>query len=116
MVKLKPCPFCGESARLYSSYLGDAHFVKCDSCQTEIKAYPTEEEARSVWNTRTGVLEDSLESCPFCGGRATVFRRERTFLQGDEEVYWVVECDSCPAAMERFVTKEAAIRMWNRRG
>ena len=50
---LKPCPFCGGTAMITPV---DASFVKytvfCGDCGVTFGAYPTEEEAARVWNTR----------------------------------------------------------------
>ena len=60
---LKPCPFCGGQAMITPV---DAGFVKytvfCSNCGVTFAAYPTEEEAATVWNTRHIVdVNDSID-------------------------------------------------------
>ena len=56
MSELKPCPFCGNKARVWRTNY--ATFVECvnysaKSHQVELSAV-TEEEAIKAWNTRKG--------------------------------------------------------------
>lgn len=48
---LKPCPFCGRTAKLYTSTDGKYYWVSCtnDECGS---CKPTKEEAIDAWNKR----------------------------------------------------------------
>ena len=53
--KLKPCPFCGGEAKLYSraiDWLLSEHLVRCKKCHCETDVYDTKEEATEAWNRR----------------------------------------------------------------
>ena len=58
MNELKPCPFCGGEAELYSVGTGSPHYehyhqVICQSCLTATGAYWSgEQSAIDAWNTR----------------------------------------------------------------
>lgn len=59
--------------------------------------------------------ESGLESCPFCGGKATVMQIPNSDL-------WTVGCNDDPMCWGNinhvamvFCTKENAVRAWNRR-
>ena len=49
--ELKPCPFCGEKARLHTIHT-HAYYVQCDnvSCGIVTWIHTTEEEAVEAWN------------------------------------------------------------------
>ena len=60
MNKLKPCPFCGGEAHIYTqcSYCRngcyDAIVVRCDTCKAEMKRcleISTEKDIIKAWNT-----------------------------------------------------------------
>lgn len=58
MSELKPCPFCGGEAKLYSIGTGSPHYghyhqVVCQGCLTASGAYWSgEQSAIDAWNTR----------------------------------------------------------------
>lgn len=49
MSELKPCPFCGGEAKLYS---GRIKYVFCKECFATNEDVKTESEAIEAWNTR----------------------------------------------------------------
>jgi Lar family restriction alleviation protein len=61
-MKLKPCPFCGGEARIYSTEFGDCHPVEyygvtCDTegCwvyENSESWHDTKKEAADEWNNR----------------------------------------------------------------
>ena len=51
MMELKPCPFCGGKAILYTHY-----FCICSECQASTRAYGTPEETVEAWNRRAKKL------------------------------------------------------------
>lgn len=56
--------------------------------------------------------QDSLKSCPFCGGKATV----TDFIDMQEEkLAYRVECD-CGVIGSPAENEQEAIEAWNRRG
>lgn len=87
MTELKPCPFCGGEAELYS---GGIKYVLCKECLATSNDFKTEAEAIKAWNTRhertcnvdrrvPGAAfcdecaqdwEDDWSYCPKCGRKA----------------------------------------------
>lgn len=62
--ELKPCPFCGATAKLNKYYSGTAFTVVCDNLH-RINTFETEAEAVATWNTRpTPVDANPLASNP----------------------------------------------------
>ena len=51
MDELKPCPFCGGTARMREIPV-HLFFAHCDCCLVETDCYDSEEEAANVWNSR----------------------------------------------------------------
>ena len=92
MSDLKPCPFCGEEARL--TYSTDNHrkpYVTCDTpkcpgCNTYQWHYHTEAEAIEAWNRRaerTAMVWKPAKGRPVyesgicsCGSVLTVLQRD----------------------------------------
>lgn len=65
---LKPCPFCGGKASLFSVEQPDGsttYEVDCENADCEVSActamHDTPEEAAAVWNKRPAWLDDSGE-------------------------------------------------------
>lgn len=54
MTELKPCPFCGGSARVLelNGFYQHTHFVSCDTCNAAGDTRETEEAAIEAWNRR----------------------------------------------------------------
>ena len=52
MSDLKPCPFCGQRARMSKSLGGEAWWVDC-RCGTKGTMTRTEAEAAAAWNHRS---------------------------------------------------------------
>lgn len=56
MDELKPCPFCGGEAILFTTLTGQKHFVECPECgagfDQDYLWSDTKEQAKSKWNTR----------------------------------------------------------------
>ena len=109
---LKPCPFCGGDALVHrDSYGRGLWTVSCKmhlECYAIEKYYQTREEAISAWNTRVSNLEP-IRSCPFCGGKAKVYRVVNSV--------WKVSCKKvdCAFLCSDWKTPEEAIAAWNRR-
>lgn len=63
MVELKPCPFCGGEAVLFTTLTGQKHFVECPECgagfDQDYLWSDTKEQAKSKWNTRTATKRHS---------------------------------------------------------
>ncbi len=52
-MKLKPCPFCGGKAEMFSlKYMANEHFVRCSQCDSSTHGQKTKEEAMEIWNRR----------------------------------------------------------------
>ena len=49
--ELKPCPFCGSEARVYSGYT-DCCGVTCQKCTAKVYGYKTIGGAKRAWNRR----------------------------------------------------------------
>lgn len=56
-IKLKPCPFCGSTARLYVSY-DSRYVVQCGYCHIGTIHMKNKQKAIELWNHRTKVLDD----------------------------------------------------------
>ena len=57
MTKLKPCPFCGSTAKMERTPINPYYYVICTNleCDATVGRFqPTEEEAVAVWNRRDG--------------------------------------------------------------
>ena len=85
MEKLKPCPFCGGEASLFTTdeigYLGSDRFTtKCNGCFCGTGHYAGPERAIEAWNRRpapenkaltcTGCFYEGLDAgamCVYCG-------------------------------------------------
>lgn len=54
MTELKPCPFCGDEARLMNRYIeGDyAFIISCRGCEAMMWFYDSEESVINTWNCR----------------------------------------------------------------
>ncbi len=53
MIRLKPCPFCGQDDAVYA--LSDFLWhVECSACFVSTYGYYTPEEAAQAWNRRKG--------------------------------------------------------------
>lgn len=60
MEKLKPCPFCGGKARLFTEFRGitPVAFIRCDKCRVRTADvcasinYTAVETAAEAWNRR----------------------------------------------------------------
>jgi len=55
MSELKPCPFCGCSAKVYSAESwneGGCFWVGCFWCHADTDFYSTEAKAIEAWNRR----------------------------------------------------------------
>ena len=54
---LKPCPFCGSNADIYTAYERyDSYHVKCDRCHARTGWYKSDKAAVLAWNERTNEL------------------------------------------------------------
>jgi Lar family restriction alleviation protein len=65
MSELKPCPFCGGEASLFTTdeigYIGDEHFtVKCNGCFCGTGHYADPERAIEAWNRCAHPFNDPL--------------------------------------------------------
>ena len=58
MVELKPCPFCGATARLKFGYQNTQAYVECEVCEArsgiinQSVKYCATDEAVKAWNRR----------------------------------------------------------------
>lgn len=64
MEQLKPCPFCGEEAQIFTDdemgYLGNAQYlVRCGNCLCGTGHYNNPEYAIEAWNKRANNEEDA---------------------------------------------------------
>ena len=51
-IKLEPCPFCGEKARICGSDEIELVFIECTKCYSQTNTYKTDKEAIKAWNRR----------------------------------------------------------------
>lgn len=55
--RLKPCPFCGGNADLYSITIGfneeRVFYIQCDKCLSRSGKWGKKENAIDMWNRRT---------------------------------------------------------------
>ena len=49
--KLKPCPFCGNEARILCPR-GKLAWIRCDICGIETKVFENKKRAIEFWNRR----------------------------------------------------------------
>lgn len=63
-IELKPCPFCGGKAGIYSlaKYEKEAY---CENCGAVSDIYETSQKAIEAWNRRAGD-EKKCISCAYC--------------------------------------------------
>ena len=54
MAELKPCPFCGGTARMAKRGEKVLPWVYCSDCLAETRDYDSVEEAAEAWNRRVG--------------------------------------------------------------
>ena len=64
MNELKPCPFCGEEAQIFTNdeagYLGNNRYaVKCGNCFCGTGYYKDPVRATETWNKRANDKEDT---------------------------------------------------------
>jgi Lar family restriction alleviation protein len=54
MYELKPCPFCGYPARLFTKRISTdfEYIVKCNKCRANVKYYKGKSAAVNAWNRR----------------------------------------------------------------
>lgn len=84
MSELKPCPFCGGEAKLYSIGTGSPHYgnyhqVVCQGCLTSSGAYWSgEQSAIDAWNTR----HEEIVRCRDCR-----YYEYEVFTFGEREEY-----------------------------
>lgn len=52
MMELKPCPFCGGEAEIYTANNGKYGLVFCKKCEVETPAFKGINNAISAWNRR----------------------------------------------------------------
>lgn len=65
-MKLKPCPFCGETKILIiEGFTKGSYRTICDNCCCVGASGVTKEKAADVWNTRTTQYEDIGMENPF---------------------------------------------------
>jgi Lar family restriction alleviation protein len=72
MIKLRPCPFCGQDDAETSYELAEWHqhlyrtsfWIECNCCECRGPNCPTEERAISAWNKRS----DPRSGCITRGG------------------------------------------------
>ena len=54
-VELKPCPFCGGKATMYTFSVVKDYHVSCDGCGAYSDDYRTPKKAAAAWNRRAEV-------------------------------------------------------------
>lgn len=56
MIKLKPCPFCGETENILTEFDSDCNvrITHCDNCGAKSNWGNSEEDAKEEWNKRHG--------------------------------------------------------------
>ena len=65
----------------------------------------------------SNVTQMPIDSCPFCGGQASVRLRTLPIMMATDIVcLYLVRCHECGAEGPEFVTESWSIRAWNRRG
>jgi hypothetical protein len=53
--KIKKCPFCLDTAKIYACDHTDEVFIKCNHCSSQTAFVSCKEEAIRLWNKRGGV-------------------------------------------------------------
>ena len=56
IIKLKPCPFCGNTD--LCQFWTDGFHVTCSNCDTQVRDFESEEKCTEKWNTRTTVTTE----------------------------------------------------------
>ena len=52
MIELKPCPFCGRKASMFTWDFDNEYNAGCSICGIHTDDYKTPEEAANAWNKR----------------------------------------------------------------
>jgi Lar family restriction alleviation protein len=98
-IELLPCPFCGGDAiartRL-SGISGPTELVGCIKCGADTKAFKTESEAITAWNTRASPTRKQSAESSVPGHDAkpvddTLIWKVCPYLRG------LKDCDHCPS-------------------
>lgn len=111
--KLKPCPFCGGNAELYSWTADNTeHYryyrVGCKKCYAGTLTYCNMDIAIISWNKRANELKKpELKPCPFCGNESRI-------LSVTGRNHYVI-CNYCESRTSEYRTPEDAIDAWNSR-
>lgn len=58
-------------------------------------------------------MNNELKPCPFCGGKAKIYRKKIMFIY--EEDAYMIYCKNCQAQVRYSNREEIAIEEWNRR-
>ena len=127
--KLKPCPFCGSEAKVFSSSL-NGYEVFCVACTGNAAEnqdwlsyerddicsvnpctlnYISPDVAIDNWNYRAKkpITTKKLKSCPFCGSEV--------HLYSCEDGMYVITCNECGCGSLVSDNKNEVINTWNRR-
>ena len=103
--KLKPCPFCGEKVKVdVPQSFSEFKRVFCPNffCPNCGANNLWGKYAIKLWNNRK-----KIKRCPICGAKGLIY-----------ETYdgtWVVQCSKCFLTTPYKLTREEAIKAWNRR-
>ena len=96
-IKLLPCPFCGEEAKLHHNTLTDKFKVWCSECDCRTDVYSDEKEAIKSWNTRkpmeriNAIFKERSEKYL---GEAKILRHNKSYYiarQREERAYSYIE-------------------------
>lgn len=98
------CLYCGSRNVEYRE--GGLSYY-CHTCEEEYDCDP-------CVLYEVGRLSSAVSSCPFCGGKAMLYRETKKKKEEEEE-WWHVVCTGCYTRSDGYYSAEDARDRWNRR-
>ena len=81
--KLKPCPFCGGTAKIAKGKI--EFWAYCPHCGAQTELYETDQEAALAWNDRTTEEAQAAEIKRMREALELIAKEKFYFARGEEE-------------------------------